>query len=578
MEGRPAAGLCAITKNEEVIKMVKADLVLKNGKIATVDQNFNYVEAVAVRDGWIIDRGTDAEMEAYIGPDTKVIDAGGKLVLPGANDSHMHAVHTGYTLSPAFLDFSGPSYDCMEKILSKVKDACAKAGPGEWVFGCGFVDGNIKELAAEGRIMNRYDLDPVSPDTPVVLTDFSLHSMVCNSKALEVAGIDKHYPEIPASVGMIDRDESGEPVGRFHEWGAQNILCEKCPILSDTELEEAIRNVQRALNKEGVTSHTDILGEGGEHVFRGTWGTRPIEIYEKMAERGELTARVSVNVFSAIQGAESYDAIIRGTDRIRLPEFKDRNWVKADAVKFFVDLGGPTWQRKGVRPEGSFVTAWGLEEEELIQEVQRTIIELHRMGWQVCIHSCGGGSMDACVEGFARANRLYPGKDLRHFLIHCDDTTKELAAKMVKNGVLAAIQPTAANIVFGWNTPVLTDKEEIFDYQAYTDMGAILTGGSDSTCFSMNWRQGMQFCLTRTTADGYCARPDLAMNREDAVRLYTINGAYQEHMEHLRGSIEVNKVADFQILDKDIMTCPATEIGSANVVMTICNGKVVYEA
>ena len=182
------------------------------------------------------------------------------------------------------------------------------------------------------------------------------------------------------------------------------------------------------------------------------------------------------------------------------------------------------------------------------------------------------------MEGFARANRLYPGKDLRHFLIHCDDTTKELAAKMVKNGVLAAIQPTAANIVFGWNTPVLTDKEEIFDYQAYTDMGAILTGGSDSTCFSMNWRQGMQFCLTRTTADGYCARPDLAMNREDAVRLYTINGAYQEHMEHVRGSIEVNKVADFQILDKDIMTCPATEIGSANVVMTICNGKVVYEA
>ena len=101
--------------------MVKADLVLKNGKIATVDKNFNYVQAVAVRDGWIIDRGTDAEMEAYVGPDTKVIDAGGKLVLPGANDSHMHAVHTGYTLSPSFLDFSGPSYDCMEKILTQVK-------------------------------------------------------------------------------------------------------------------------------------------------------------------------------------------------------------------------------------------------------------------------------------------------------------------------------------------------------------------------------------------------------------------------------------------------------------------------
>lgn len=559
---------------------VKADLVIKNGKIATVDKNFNYVEAVATKGGFIIDRGTNAEMEAYIGPDTKVIDAGGKLVLPGANDSHMHAVHTGYTLSPTFLDFSGPYYDSMDKILSKLKEACDKAAPGQWVFGCGFVDGNIKELAAEGRIMNRWDLDPVSPTVPVAMTDFSLHSMVCNSKALEVAGIDKNYPAIPDSIGMIDRDENGEPVGRFHEWGAQNILCEKCPILSDSEIEDAIRRVQHALNANGITSHTDILGEGGEHVFRGTWGTRPIHIYEKMAERGELTARVSINYFSAILGEESYDSIIRGTERVKdsIPEFKDRNWVKGDAIKFFVDLGGPTWQRKGVRPEGSFVTAWGLDEDTLIQEVQRTIIELHRMGWQVCIHSCGGGSMDACVEGIAQANQLYPGRDLRHFLIHCDDTTKELAAKMVKNGVLAAIQPTAANIVFGWNTPVLTDKEEIFDYQAYTDLGACLTGGSDSTCFSMNWREGMQFCMTRTTVDGYCARPDLAMKREDAIRMYTINGAYQEHMEHIRGSIEVNKVADFQILDKDVMTCPVNEIGSAKVVMTICDGKVVYEA
>ncbi|MEG2119930.1 MAG: amidohydrolase family protein, partial [Pseudoflavonifractor sp.] len=148
--------------------MVKADLVIQNGKIATVDKNFTYVEAVAVRDGFIIDRGTTAEMEALIGPHTKVIDAHGKLVLPGANDSHMHAVHTGYTLAPGFLDFSGPSYDCMDKILSKVKAACDKAGPGEWVFGCGFVDGNIKELAAKNRIMNRYDLDPISPHTPVV--------------------------------------------------------------------------------------------------------------------------------------------------------------------------------------------------------------------------------------------------------------------------------------------------------------------------------------------------------------------------------------------------------------------------
>ena len=558
--------------------MIKADLVLKNGKIATVDPKFTYVQAVAVRNGWIIDRGSNLEMEAYIGPETKVIDAGGRLVLPGGNDSHMHAVHTGYTLSLSFLDFSGPEFDCMEKILSKIKAACAHAGPGDWVFGCGFVDANIRELAAEHRIMNRYDLDGAAPDTPVVLTDFSLHSMVCNSKALALAGIDRQYPEIASSVGQIDRDESGEPTGRFVEWGAQNILCERCPTLTDAELESSILRAQQALNREGITSHADILGAGGDHIFRGAWGSRPIAIYEKLAQEGKLTARVSIHLFSAIGGEASYDAIIRGTERIRLPEFRDRNWVKAEAVKFFVDLGGPTWLRKASRPENSFATAWAGSEEQISADIQRTILELHRMGWQVGIHSCGGGSMDCCVEGFARANQLYPGKDLRHFLIHCDDTTLDCAAKMAKNGVLAAIQPTAANIVFGWNTPVLSDHEEICNYQAYTNLGACLTGGSDSTCFSMNWREGMQFCLTRTTAAGDCARPDLAMNREDAIRLYTINGAFQEHMEHVRGSIEVNKVADFQILDKDIMTCPPSEIGSAAVSMTICGGTVVYEA
>ena len=115
--------------------MVKADLVIKNGKIATVDRNFSYVEAVACRNGYIIDRGANAEIEAYIGPDTKVIDALGRLVLPAANDSHIHATHAGYTLSPTFLDFSGPEYTTMDAILSKLKEACDKAVPGQWVPG-----------------------------------------------------------------------------------------------------------------------------------------------------------------------------------------------------------------------------------------------------------------------------------------------------------------------------------------------------------------------------------------------------------------------------------------------------------
>ncbi|WP_308615927.1 amidohydrolase [uncultured Enorma sp.] len=557
--------------------VVTADLVIVNGKIATVDKNFTYVEAVATRDGWIIDRGTTEEMKAYIGENTKVIDAGGKLVLPAANDSHCHAVHTGFTLMPGFLDFNGPQWTKLADVQAKIREAAEAAGPGEWVFGCGLVYDQIDVLHEEGRVLVKQDLDAATTDVPVIVTDFSLHCMIANSKALELAGIDDSYPEIPPSLGFIERDEEGHLNGRFVEWGAENILCEKLPILTDEEFMDCIRRVQAAFNKEGITSHEDILGEGGEYLFRGTWGTRPIEIYEQMAEKGELTARVSINIFSAIEGEETYSSIIRGTDRIKLPEFKDRNWVKADAIKFFVDLGGPTWQRPGIRQTDP-VVSWKGTEEEYYEEIKRTIIELHRKGWQVCVHSCGGGSNDCCAEAMFEANQLYPGKDLRHFLIHVDDMTLDLAKKCGENGVLAAIQPSNGDIVFEGNCATLTDKDRCFNWQGCTDAGIIFTGGSDTTCFPINWRKGMQFAVTRKTSSGFTAHPELAMNREDAIRMYTINGAYQEHLENVRGSIEINKVADFQILDTDVMTCPAEEIGQSKVVMTICDGKVVYEA
>ena len=556
---------------------VTADMVILNGKVATVDKRFSYVEAVAVKDGYIIDTGSTADIKAFVGEGTKVIDAGGKLVLPAANDAHCHAVHTGFTMMPGFLDFNGPQWTRLADVQAKIREAAAAAKPGEWIFGCGLVYDQIDVLHEEQRVLVREDLDAATTDVPVIVTDFSLHCMIANSKALEMAGIDDDYPEIPPSLGFIERDENGHLNGRFVEWGAENILCAKLPILTDEELEDCVRRIQHAFNAEGITSHEDILGEGGEHLFRGTWGTRPIEIYEKMAEKGELTARVSINVFCPIQGEETYSSVVRGADRIALPAFKDRNWVKADAIKFFVDLGGPTWQRPGVRTTDP-VVSWNGTEDEYADEIRRTIIELHRMGWQVCVHSCGGGSNDCCAQAMVEANQLYPGRDLRHFLIHVDDMTVELAKTCAKNGILASIQPTAANIIFEGNTHVLTDKDRCMAYKLYDDEGLVMTGGSDTTCFPINWRAGMQFAVTRTTPTGFTAHPELAMSREAALRMYTINGAYQEHMENVRGSIEVNKVADFQILDRDIMTCPADEIGASKVVMTICDGKVVYEA
>ena len=558
--------------------MVKADLVLISGKIATVDKNFSFCEAVAVKDGWIIDVGSDDEISGRIDPFTKVIDLEGKVVLPAANDAHLHATFTGFRLNPAFLDVGmGSGIKSVKDLQNALAESVRKAKPGQWIFGGGFMEFMLEECAAESRGLNRRDLDPVSPDNPVILNDFGLHTMLVNSKALELAGIDKDYRELPPEEGVIERGADGEPNGRLREWAAHDLISRFCPVVSEQEIEKSILKVQRLLNEQGATSHTDVVGSGLENIFMGISRERVIDVYERMFEEGKLTARVSLNINPCIGGVESYSSIMAALDNMVLPEFKDKNWVKADAVKLFGDQGA--WLRpRGDRPDGSGRSIFpGQTDEEQAEEITRIIVELHRRGWQVCIHAIGGKTIDVAVDAFAKAQEMYPREAPRHFVIHADDMTAENSVKMCKYRIGSSPQPIAASIVASMNAPVMTAGDELFDWQTYMDNGVVVAGGSDSPCFSSNWREGAQFAVTRVTAMGVPVRPELAMKLEDAIRMYTIEGAKQEHLENIRGSIEINKVADFQVLGRDIFECPKNEIGQIPVVMTICAGKVVYE-
>lgn len=560
--------------------MVSADLVLKNGKVAAVDSKFSFHESVAVKDGWIIDVGFDKELAGHIGPDTRVIDLGGKVVLPAASDAHMHATLTGYRLGPDFIDVGLSSgIKSVKDLQDTIAAAVRKAEPGKWIFGGGFLEFMLEECAAEGRGLNRWDLDPVSPDNPVILNDFGLHTMLANSKALQLAGIDRNYRELRPEEGILERDTAtGEPNGRIFEWSAHHLIGNHCPVVSEQEIEESILRVQRALNEQGATSHTDTVGPGVENIFMGVSRERSIHVYERMFEEGKLTARVSLNINACIDGVESYSSVIDAMDRMSLPVFKDRNWVKADTIKLFGDQGA--WLRpRADRPDGEGRSVFpGLTNEEQADEITRTIVELHRRGWQVCMHAIGGKTIDVTVDAFAKAQEMYPREVPRHYIIHGDDMTVENSVKMGKYRIGCSPQPIAANIVAAMNAPRMTAGEELFNWQAYMDNDTVISGGSDSPCFSFNWREGVQFAVTRVTAMGQPIRPDLTMRLEDAIRMYTIEGARQEHMENVRGSIELGKVADFQVLGRDIFTCPKNEIGQIPVVMTICAGKIVYEA
>ncbi|MBO0477415.1 amidohydrolase [Vagococcus sp. DIV0080] len=560
--------------------MVEADLVILNGKIATVNASFDFEQAVAVKNGWIIDVGYNQLIRQYIGPKTEVIDLMEKVMLPGTHDAHMHGVHTGLSLSPGFIDVSFPKVRNLSDLHNILAEAVKVAEPGEWIMGMGWNEALIDECVTEGRALKKWDLDSATPDHPVFLNDYGAHRMVVNSKALEVCGINEQTRDLKTEEGFIERvPGTMEPTGFLNDWGAQVLVSKHAPKVSREGLKDCIRRMNFELNKNGITSHVDILGVGGNDLICGTWGEKSIKVYEEMARDEELTARVSINVLAGINGIQSYDSIISGLAQTKLPKFFDSNWVKADTVKIFGDSGG--WLRNDNTIVGSKSrsTFPGETEEEQKEEIIKTIVEVHRQGWQLGIHAIGGETIDTCIKGYIEAQQLYPREQPRHFIIHGDDFNKNNAEIAAKYGIGLSVQSIAGyNILDFMKTKFVSERvAELFSLREYQEKGLIIANGSDSNIFSLNWRMGVQFLVTRKTISGLVYRPDLVSTVEDAIRMYTINGAIQEHLENIRGSIEIGKVADFQVLNEDIFTCEPDKIGEIEVDMTIVNGKVVYK-
>lgn len=558
--------------------MVRADLVLLNGKVCTVDERFSFKEALAVKDGWIVDVGSTEGMRRYAGTGTKVIDLGGKLLLPGACDSHLHGAYAGLWLHPHFIDVDDSQVQDLLEMRRRIKEKADQVPPGTWLFGWGFKSSQLKEVAAQNRQVTRHDIDEACPDHPVMIADGGLHRVLVNSLGLEICGIDRDSPDLRKEVGVMIRDPlTGEPTGLFEDFGAHALVGKKAYHLSLDELEHCILRLQGFLNKYGITRHTDMAGVGGDHLFGGTFGSGVIHAYERLNRKGKLTARVSLEVLPGLDGIQSYDAITKGLDQTVLPEFHDENWVKARCVKIF---GDDAWQRDGFAGPQGYCYFPGDTDEEQADNMRRTILEVHRRGWQMGIHLTGGKAADVAVDAFIEAQQMYPGKALRHFLIHGDKLTKDYAKKCVEHKIGLSSQ-ASGGWRFGWaNTEPLPREylDSVCLHQRYTDMGLRIAQGSDGPALPMNWLLGLQFLVSRTNVSGELCSPELRCNLEDALRMYTINGAYQEHMEEVCGSVEPNKLADFQVLDEDLFSIPPEEIGQVRVLMTVVGGKVVYEA
>jgi predicted amidohydrolase YtcJ len=574
---RAAFALCCLTAGPADLRAAEppADLVVRNGKVLTVDAKFTTAEAVAVRGGVFVKVGTDAEVRPLVGDKTRVIDAGGKSVIPGLIESHVHAVGAGRgEAAEPFVQLGS-----IAEIQDWVRKKAVAAPSGEWV---GLPRVDITRIR-ERRMPTRADLDAAAPDRPVVFNwQYAARQVqVLNTAALKAAGITRDTPD-PAG-GKVVKGSDGEPTGVLENpKGLTEKFLPARPV-SEKEALDGMVKVHRAYNAVGITS----VGERRTNV-------EGYRAYEKLKQAGRLTVRANVTIGLSSDGTPA------GTEKaIRaLPfQFADGDdWVRVGPLKIAVD-GGVLYGTALMRePYGKQAAAfYGLTDPDYrgalslsADKVKAMIRAGHRLGWQMSAHVTGDAGVDLVLDAVEEAAKDRPVKDARFNLIHAYFPTPSAVRRAAELGVCVDTQPAwyykdgdALADAFGGTR--LKNFIGLADWRRGGVKVAInsdhMQGAEpDRSLNPFNPFLTMGVAVTRKTDSGLVIGPEQKVSREDALRMMTIDAAYLSFDEAKKGSIEVGKLADLAVLDDDYLTCDEDRIKAITVAATVVGGKVVYDA
>ncbi len=539
--------------------MRKADIAYVNGKVYTVDQGFSIVTAFAVSGDRFLAAGSDGQIRSLCTKDTEIVDLKGRVVVPGLIDSHLHINNTG--AMKLELDVVSKQ---RQEIIGLVAQAHEKAQPGEWIVGRGW----INDEWPDSTFPTKEELDAVSPDIPVYLKRACGHAAWVNSKAFEAVGVTA---DTPSPVGG---EYLRKPDGSL--WGvvtdqAQDPFNKAIPPYNKEQLQRIVMLAQEGFFAAGLTTVHDA-GTAEE------W----IQAWEELYQRHELKLRIYASM--RVIGRPNYEELYSGSMEffkkgLRIGKYDNRLTARAYKISCDGSLGARSaWMledytdRPGHKGNGKWTN----------EELYSVLYQARRSGFQTWCHAIGDGANRQCLDVYERLLQELPDQDARLRIEHAQILAPEDIGRFRELGVI----PTHQTVFLRTDKKVAEARlgaERIkgaYAWRTLIDQGNPVPNGTDSPVESYNPFLSMYCAVSRKDEHGQPEGgwyPGEAMTREEALRSYTTWGAYAGFEEQLKGSIEPGKLADFVVIDRDLMTCPEQEIKDIQVIKTILGGETVYE-
>jgi predicted amidohydrolase YtcJ len=535
-------------------KKETVDLIIKNGQIYTVNDAAPNAEMVAIKDGKIIYAGDAAGGSKYEG---EILDLEGKTMVPGLHEGHAHIMGVGFNLMNVDL-MGAQSY---AEVIEMVKERAKTTPEGEWILGRGWHQDKWVDQPERmyRNLPTHHDLSAAVPNHPVLLSHASGHMALANAKAMETAGVNKDTPQ-PAG-GEIFK-ELGGPTGIFNETAQRSIWS---VVPSDTK-EQYAKALQLAIDeclKNGITTFHDA-GSG-----------RIVDLFHEFGEQGKMAIRLYVMLRGDMDVMNDY---FQKGPQVGL--YNDHLTIRA--VKMAADgaLGS-----RGAWLIDEYADAPGEHghEVEPMTHIDSLTQAAYKAGFQVCIHAIGDRATKEVLDLYEKTTKAGLQKDPRFRVEHAQHMRPEDIPRFAELGVIPAMQAIHMSSDRPWAIDRLGKKridEGAYMWQALLQSGAKIVNGTDAPVEPINPIPSFYASVSRKTLKGTPEagyEPEQKMTRAQALRSYTLDAAYGAFMEKMNGSIEVGKVADFTILDKDIMTIPEDEILNTTVSMTIIDGKIVYK-